>query len=105
MSFSAAMPPYNATDPTASFVNASCLDLLLIELVPFAYRVTNELELSDASSPGSDAASQVGMRKLDEEEEREAAAYRLDMLGYRVGQGIVERSVVPSRVFPASEDV
>lgn len=96
MSFTAAMPPYNTSDPTASFLNASCLDFLLIELVPLAYRVTNELEPpldAASSSPGSppppgDAASRGG---LDEEDEREAASYRLDMLGYRVGQGLVER--------------
>lgn len=100
MSFTAAMPPYNATDPTASFLNASCFDFLLIELVPLAYRVTNELELprdssSPASPPPGDTTSPGGARRLNEEDEREAAAYRLDMLGYRVGQGIVER-LVPS---------
>lgn len=102
MSFTAAMPPYNASDPTASFLNASCLDFLLIELVPLAYRVTNELEPpSDTASsssgsppPPGDAASRGG---LDDEDEREAASYRLDMLGYRVGQGLVER-LVPPRV-------
>lgn len=105
MSFSAAMPPYNATDPGASFLNASCLDFLLIELVPLAYRVTNELEPpSDSSAPASpppeDVTSPGGTRRLDEEDEREAAAYRLDMLGYRVGQGIVERLVPPARTPP-----
>lgn len=106
MSFSAAMPPYNATDPAASFLNASCLDFLLIELVPLAYRVTNELEPpSDSSStpaspPPEDVTSPGGTRRLDEEDEREAAAYRLDMLGYRVGQGIVERLVPPARTLP-----
>ncbi|KAK4242435.1 trafficking protein particle complex subunit 6B [Achaetomium macrosporum] len=44
MSFDPVMPPYNASDPTARFLSASCLDFLLIELVPMAYRVTNELE-------------------------------------------------------------
>jgi hypothetical protein len=94
MSFSAAMPPYNSTDPTASFLNVSCLDFLLIELVPLAYRVTNELEAPPAA-PDDDgrggAAADGYARRLTEEEEREAASYRLDMLGYRVGQGIVER--------------
>ncbi|KAH7122526.1 trafficking protein particle complex subunit 6B [Dendryphion nanum] len=33
--------PYN--DPTASSVNISCLDFLLIELVPMAYRITADL--------------------------------------------------------------
>ncbi|SPN98336.1 related to TRS33 TRAPP subunit of 33 kDa involved in targeting and fusion of ER to golgi transport vesicles [Cephalotrichum gorgonifer] len=92
------MPPYNSTDPTASFLNISTLDFLLIELVPLAYRVTNELEppseeSSQESPPTGDStvASHGGVRRLGEEEEREAAAYRLDMVGYRVGQGIVER--------------
>ena len=28
---------------------------------------------------------------MDEDEERDAVFYRLEMLGYRVGQGLVER--------------
>ena len=35
-----------------------------------------------------------GTRKMDEEEERDAVFYRLEMLGYRVGQGLVERFVL-----------
>ncbi|PKS11887.1 hypothetical protein jhhlp_001181 [Lomentospora prolificans] len=80
------MPPYNSTDPNASFLNVSCLDFLLIELVPLAYRVTNELEPPSEPSPGGDSTSNPpGSRRLDEEEEREAASYRLETLGYRVG--------------------
>lgn len=113
------MPPYNANDPTATFLSSSCLDLLLIELVPMAYRVTNELEAASASNPtlppssanlaqnnsSSDSVSASGTgtlgagagtipgsrRVMDEEEERDAVFYRLEMLGYRVGQGLVER--------------
>lgn len=130
MSFEAVMPPYNAADPTATFLSSSCLDLLLIELVPMAYRVTNELEAASASNPNlpppaaatqtnvatapseEDSVSGVGTagaastttaaaaavaggaglrRPMDEEEERDAVFYRLEMLGYRVGQGLVER--------------
>lgn len=115
MSFEAVMPPYNANDPTATFLSSSCLDLLLIELVPMAYRVTNELEAASASNPNlpplsaspalnsnssSDSVSAAGTgtaaapgsrRVMDEEEERDAVFYRLEMLGYRVGQGLVER--------------
>lgn len=125
------MPPYNATDPTATFLSSSCLDLLLIELVPMAYRVTNELDAASASDPNlppsaaqqqqqhqhaaassSDSVSASaagtagtasappgggaaagGRRVMDEEEERDAVFYRLEMLGYRVGQGLVERYV------------
>lgn len=35
----------------------------------------------------------AGGRKMDEEEERDAVFFRLEMLGYRVGQGLVERYV------------
>ncbi|KAI9859368.1 MAG: Trafficking protein particle complex subunit 33 [Trichoglossum hirsutum] len=81
MSFETPLPPFNASDPHATFLNSSCLDLLLIELVPMAFRLANELSVSPSSS--SD--------RLDDEEEREAVFYRLEMLGYRVGQGLVER--------------
>ncbi|CAK7227015.1 hypothetical protein SBRCBS47491_006425 [Sporothrix bragantina] len=148
MSFDPVLPPFNASDPGASFFNSSCLDFLLIELVPMAYRVTNELEAgaqarslavasaeagldgapadaaaaaasqspaatggatdkSGPSGPGGGGAagstagtgtatgtadSTIGGRRLlDEDEERDAVFYRLEMLGYRVGQGLVER--------------
>lgn len=117
MSFEAVMPPYNANDPSATFLSSSCLDLLLIELVPMAYRVTNELEAASSSSNLAANAAQtnhhsstesvsvatgaavstvagVGAKRvMDEEEERDAVFYRLEMLGYRVGQGLVERCV------------
>lgn len=124
MSFDAVMPPYNANDPTATFLSSSCLDLLLIELVPMAYRVTNELEAASSNSgipaaavntqainnaagsssesvsvatgavAGSTAGGLAGSKRvMDEEEERDAVFYRLEMLGYRVGQGLVERCV------------
>jgi hypothetical protein len=111
MSFESVMPPYNSTDPAASFVGTSCLDFLLIELVPMAYRITNELD--EAASAGGlkpisgqdtgsgstttgtgTAASGAGpgaVRKMEEDEERDAVFFRLEMLGYRVGQGLVER--------------
>lgn len=81
MSFETPLPPYNASDPLATFLNASCMDLLLIELVPMAYRLADELAL-----PGPD-----GVKAVDEDEMREAAFRRLETLGYRVGQGLVER--------------
>ncbi|KAI1353150.1 BET3 family protein [Xylaria sp. FL0043] len=119
-SFDQPLPPYNASDPTATFVGTSCLDFLLIELVPMAYRITNELgEASDDSGSSSNnnnnknneeagsvsasagtistthgtaSASATGRKsKLDEDEEREAVFYRLEGLGYRVGLGLVER--------------
>ncbi|TDZ74412.1 Trafficking protein particle complex subunit 6B [Colletotrichum trifolii] len=126
MSFESVMPPYNASDPTASFLNSSCLDFLLIELVPMAYRVTKQLDIAPmegAGTPGDAASSSVSHsqaaggggggggpaggaptstasgavaaagsgRKMDEDEERDAVFYRLETLGYRVGQGLVER--------------
>lgn len=57
------------------------MDLLLIEMVPMAYRLASEL-----ATPG-----QGGVKPLDEDEHREAALRRLETLGYRVGQGLVER--------------
>lgn len=82
MSFETPFPPYNASDPYATFLNASCMDLLLIEMVPMAYRLASELATS----------GQDGVKAVDEEEEqREAAFRRLETLGYRVGQGLVER--------------
>lgn len=103
MSFEAVMPPYNAGDPTATFLSASCLDFLLIELVPMAYRVTNELEAS-ASAHGTSGVASAAEKDapsapraaMDEEEERDAVFYRLETLGYRVGQGLVERYVFMS---------
>ena len=85
MSFETPLPPYNASDPHAVFLNASCLDLLLIEIVPMAYRLTDELAARTLGD--SDGAA-------DEEEQKEAAFRRLETLGYRVGQGLVERYVV-----------
>ncbi|MCJ1472834.1 Trafficking protein particle complex subunit 33 [Lambiella insularis] len=81
MSFETPLPPYNASDPHATFVSASCLDLLLIEIVPMAYRIAGELSIRAPESKGA----------ADEEEQREAAFRRLETLGYRVGQGLVER--------------
>ncbi|KAI1646336.1 transport protein particle component [Daldinia loculata] len=97
-SFDQPLPPFNASDPNASFLSTSCLDFLMIELVPMAYRVANEL---DAPEPGAAAAAAAngenggetgtGGQKLDEDEERDAVFFRLDGLGYRVGLGLVER--------------
>lgn len=84
-----------------------------------AHRVAREVELGPSSASNSkgkqiQAAGQAlgkegkeggvggkgdmggigGMvRKMDEEEERDAVFFRLEILGYRVGQGLVERCV------------
>lgn len=75
MSVDTPTPPYNASDPYATFISASCFDLLLIELVPMAHRLANELSNMNA----------------DDDEHREIAYRRLENLGHRVGQGLVER--------------
>ncbi|KAF2028455.1 transport protein particle component [Setomelanomma holmii] len=103
------------TDPTFSLLNVSCLDLLLIELVPMAYRITADLAAREEewlqpskanrlSGTSNDASSTVagtgaggpvggagGTVTVDEEEAREAVFHRLESLGYRVGLGVVER--------------
>ncbi|KAI1212991.1 transport protein particle component [Annulohypoxylon truncatum] len=102
MSFDQPLPPFNASDPNASFLSTSCLDFLMIELVPMTYRVANELDAAaSASSPLTDgeggrsnsngADTAAGSHRLDEDEERDAVFFRLDGLGYRVGLGLVER--------------
>ncbi|KAL9591033.1 MAG: hypothetical protein Q9203_000133 [Teloschistes exilis] len=81
MSFETPLPPYNASDPYATFVNSSCFDLLLIEMVPLASRLAE----------GSAGKRGAVLSNVDEEEESEIAFRKLDSIGYRVGQGLVER--------------
>ena len=57
------------------------MDLLLIEMIPMAYRLASELAIP----------SRDGIKPIEEDELREAAFRRLETLGYRVGQGLVER--------------
>ena len=83
MSLEVPAPPRNASDPHATFVNSSCIDFLLIEMVPLANRTANDLLTTGKQGEGGP----------DEDEQREAASRRLDALGYRVGQGLVERYV------------
>lgn len=95
----------------------------MIELVPMAYRITADLALreeewtgtsttkanrlsshsNDASSTAAGAGAGTigagGTATVDEEESREAVFHRLESLGYRVGLGIVERYVYPSREY------
>ena len=81
MSFETPLPPYNASDPFATFLSTSCMDLLLIELVPMATRLASELSISNHRDA----------KTIDEEGQRDAAYRRLETMGYRVGQGLVER--------------
>ena len=80
MSFETPLPPYNASDPHAVFVNSSCFDFLLIEIVPLAQRIAE-----DATSASPHTESTV------EEAPKDVVFRRLESLGYRVGQGLVER--------------
>lgn len=87
MSFDSAPPgsPFGpssttSSDPQANLLSASCLDLLLIELVPMAERLAKELSETEG-----------GSGQPDDEEIRETTFFRLDNLGYRVGQGLAER--------------
>ncbi|CBF70856.1 trafficking protein particle complex subunit [Aspergillus nidulans FGSC A4] len=66
--------PSNSQD---RLLSASCLDFLLIELVPMAERIAKDLAADE--------------RLLDDEETKETAFSRLESLGYRVGQGLAER--------------
>lgn len=64
-------------EPQARALSASCLDFLLIELVPMAERLAKELSADDKTP--------------DDDEIRETTFFRLESLGYRVGQGLAER--------------
>ena len=124
MSFDHPLPPYNASDPYATFLNVSCLDLLLIELVPLAERMARRLdEDTPKGSPvavvrkgsnargdgapggpvgggGSVSVSGAGTEKeRDDEPFKDAVYFRLEGLGFRVGQGLSERYVCCSCLF------
>lgn len=65
------------TDPNARVFSSSCFDFLLIELVPMAERMAKELVTEG--------------KETEDEEVRETTFFRLESLGYRVGQGLAER--------------
>ena len=96
MSFETPLPPYNASDPHATFLSSSCFDLLLIEMVPFAHRLAEQLMAEQLMAEQLTAERAAVTTRLDEQEQREAVFRRLDHLGYRVGQGLVERFDDPS---------
>ncbi|KAJ5099132.1 Trafficking protein particle complex subunit 6B [Penicillium argentinense] len=76
MSFDASAS-LTVSDPNARALSSSCFDFLLIELVPMAERLAKELS-ADETDP-------------EDEEVRETTYFRLETLGYRVGQGLAER--------------
>jgi hypothetical protein len=89
----------------------------MIELVPMAWRIVREVGSPNTALPsngnggggggssvggtrdGGGGGTQGGEVEEQEQEERDAVFYRLEMLGYRVGQGLVERFVL---LFPFS---
>jgi hypothetical protein len=90
--------PFNPSDPHARFVSTSCLDLLLIEIVPMAERITQDLLVNSTTTTATTTGEGAGgssnaVAKIEDEELREATFYRLEMLGYRVGQGLAERYI------------
>ncbi|KKO99147.1 hypothetical protein THAR02_08759 [Trichoderma harzianum] len=113
MSLSPPMPPFNSTDPTASFLSSSALDFLLIELVPLAQRVTSQRDFpsatqnpdnnndavtssshhrkSDSAAAAHHPPAADSPKRIDDEEHLDAVHLRLESQGYRVGQGLVER--------------
>lgn len=104
MSFDTPNPTYTASDPYATFFNASCFEHLLIELVPLAERMARRLEDSideRGRAVGATAATATGgsttgtgastEKERDDEAFRDAVYFRLESLGYRVGQGLSER--------------
>ena len=104
MSFDTPNPTYSASDPYATFLNASCFEHLLIELVPLAERMARRLEDSidgrggpvggaaGTATGGSTTGTGTSTEKeQDDERFRDAVYFRLESLGYRVGQGLSER--------------
>lgn len=65
------------TDSNARVFSSSCFDFLLIELVPMAERMAKDLATEGKGT--------------EDEEVRETTFFRLESLGYRVGQGLAER--------------
>lgn len=107
----------SSSDPA---VAASCLDFLLLELVPLAQRITEQLHARDAALIAEFKRSQIFSKQPSiqsqdatatdkttaaasvtgatdttngglDDKTREAVFWRLDGMGYRVGQGLVER--------------
>jgi hypothetical protein len=77
MSFDSTSLPLNTADPNARVFSSSCFDFLLIELVPMAERMAKEIVTEG--------------KEIEDEEVRETTFFRLESLGYRVGQGLAER--------------
>ncbi|KAF2854122.1 transport protein particle component [Plenodomus tracheiphilus IPT5] len=71
--------PY--TDPTFSLLNTSCLDLLLIELVPMAYRITADLAArEDEWIHGSSSSATAARPKRNSGTSNDASSTTAGML-------------------------
>ena len=109
----------NISDPYATFMNASCFEMLLVELVPMAFRLeatraladeewssgkttsndtTNGSAIEEAERREKEILSGLGVGGIggtapgvDEDELRDSVFWRLDEAGYRVGLGLAER--------------
>ncbi|PNP41490.1 hypothetical protein TGAMA5MH_06591 [Trichoderma gamsii] len=57
MSLSPPLPPFNSSDPSATFLSSSTLDFLLIELVPLAHRVTTDRDFASPSTATATATN------------------------------------------------
>ena len=94
------------SDPSATHVSMSCFELLLIELVPLAERMAREYEASldvpslangstkptGSTSTAATVTTTVAADGLPETEVfKDSVFFRLERLGYRVGQGLSER--------------
>lgn len=126
-------PSLDTDDAQNPKANAAALDFLLIELVPLAQRITEQVQArekalmeeyrrskiftnntassssdktaSTSAKDGTETASPPSAAKdakaevtsigfpIVDEQAREGMFWRLDSLGYRVGQGLVERYV------------
>ncbi|KXG51151.1 Transport protein particle (TRAPP) component [Penicillium griseofulvum] len=78
------------TDPNARVFSSSCFDFLLIELVPMAERMARELATEG--------------KETEDEEVRETTFFRLESLGYRVGQGLAERALTCVNIHSFARD-
>ncbi|KAG5440094.1 hypothetical protein PCK2_000606, partial [Pneumocystis canis] len=75
-------------DPHSIFVNASCMDFLLIEMVPLVKRLT-----LTTSCLRKDISSEVSNLEAiqHQDDQREAVYDKLELLGFKVGQRLIER--------------
>ncbi|KAI5928632.1 transport protein particle component [Camillea tinctor] len=74
MSFDQPLPPFNASDPNATFVGTSCLDFLMIELVPMTYRLANELSVGISPGDGDADDAEASDAKNSNNNSNTAAA-------------------------------